>query len=44
MKKRFNERRQIAEAKRTQEKDFLTYQNQHLDTFLVNLEQQEIEK
>ncbi len=38
MQKRFQEKRTIIEAKRTQEKEFLTYQNQHLDTFLTRLE------
>jgi len=38
MEKRFQEKRNIQESKRTAEKEFLTYQNQHLDTFLSRLE------
>lgn len=41
MEKRFQEKRNICESKRTAEKEFLTYQNQHLDTFLSRLEDQE---
>ena len=38
MEKRYKEKRDIVEQKRTQEKEFLTYQNSHLDQFLTRLE------